>query len=86
MNLTPKERQIVELLLTGAGNQEIAKELGMNFRTLKAHFNRMYLKNGITSGMKRVKLAVLAYRESAIPGGHSLASDECSKSGEESRA
>jgi len=78
VNLTPKERQIVDLLLAGAENKDIAKELGIAYRTVKSHFNRMYLKHGITSGAKRVKLAVMAYRESASSGGHSLASDECS--------
>lgn len=32
-------------------------------RTVKAHFNRMFVKFGIDGGIKRVKLAVLLYRK-----------------------
>jgi DNA-binding NarL/FixJ family response regulator len=64
----------VDLLLTGAENKDIAKELGISCRTVKANFIRMYMKYGITDGAKRVKLAVMAYRESASSGGHSYKS------------
>jgi DNA-binding NarL/FixJ family response regulator len=59
----PRERQICELLLLGAVNQDIAKELGMARRTVKAHFNRLFLRFQIHDGIKRVKLAVLLYRD-----------------------
>ena len=32
------------------------------YHSLKAHFNRLFLRFGITSGIKRVKLATLLYR------------------------
>jgi len=66
----------VDLLLTGAEDKDIARELGIAYRTVKANFSRMYIKYGITDGVKRVKLAVMAYRESATR--EFLASDECS--------
>jgi DNA-binding NarL/FixJ family response regulator len=65
VKLTPRERQVVELLLTGADNKLIAKKLGITVRTVKVHFEHMYRKNGITVGSLRAKLAVMAYRESA---------------------
>ena len=65
MKLTPRERQVVELLVTGADNKLIAKTLGITVRTVKVHFEHMYRKNGITGGNLRAKLAVMAYRESA---------------------
>ena len=71
IKLGPREQQIVDLLLQGCDNAEIAKELKMARRTVKAHFNRLFLRFGITSGIKRVKLATLLYRrlqcQSAIP-------------------
>jgi DNA-binding NarL/FixJ family response regulator len=65
-SLGPRESQIVELLLQGCVNAEIARELKMAPRTVKAHFNRLYLRFGISDGIKRVKLATLMYR-SRIP-------------------
>ena len=61
-SIGPRERQIVELLLLGCDNAEIARELKMAPRTVKAHFNRLYLRFGISNGIKRVKLATLMYR------------------------
>jgi DNA-binding NarL/FixJ family response regulator len=54
--------QIVELLLQGCENPEIARQLNITCRTVKAHFNRLFRHFGITSGIKRVKLAILLYR------------------------
>ena len=61
-SLGPRERQIVELLLQGCVNAEIARELKMAPRTVKAHFNQLYLRFGISDGIKRVKLATMMYR------------------------
>src|SRR5512135_2872204 len=62
VRLGPREQQIVELLLQGCDNAEISKQLNMARRTVKAHFNRLFLRFGITGGVKRVKLATLLYR------------------------
>jgi ATP/maltotriose-dependent transcriptional regulator MalT len=62
IELGPRERQIVELLLQGCDNAEIASQLKMARRTVKAHFNRLFLRFGIRGGIKRVKLATLLYR------------------------
>jgi len=62
IRLGQREQQIVELLLQGCDNDEIARQLKMARRTVKAHFNRLFLRFGITSGIKRVKLATLLYR------------------------
>jgi DNA-binding NarL/FixJ family response regulator len=65
VRLGPREQQIVELLLQGCDNAEIATQLNMARRTVKAHFNRLFLRFGITGGIKRVKLATLLYRRQA---------------------
>src|SRR5271156_1869353 len=62
IRLGPRERQIVELLLQGCDNAEIASQLNMARRTVKAHFNRLFLRFGINGGIKRVKLATMLYR------------------------
>jgi len=62
VRLGRREQQIVDLLLQGCDNGEIAKQLNIAHRTVKAHFNRLFLRFGITSGIKRVKLATLLYR------------------------
>ncbi|MGO8986302.1 MAG: response regulator transcription factor [Terriglobales bacterium] len=58
----PRERQIVELLLQGCDNSEIARDLKIAERTVKAYFNRLFMQFGIKGGIKRVKLATLLYR------------------------
>src|SRR5271154_3205659 len=58
----PRERQIIDLLLQGCDNSEIARDLHIAERTVKAHFNRLFLRFGIKGGIKRVKLATLLYR------------------------
>src|SRR6476646_647262 len=62
VRLGPREQQIVDLLLQGCDNAEIATQLNMARRTVKAHFNRLFLRFGISDGIKRVKLATLLYR------------------------
>jgi len=61
--LTPRERQIVELLLQGYETRDMAKTLGIANRSVKQHLNNMYDRYGIDTGVKRVKLAVLIYKE-----------------------
>jgi Bacterial regulatory proteins, luxR family len=65
IKLGPREQQIAELLLQGCDNDEIAKQLNMARRTVKAHFNRLFLRFGINGGIKRVKLATFLYRRQA---------------------
>src|SRR3954466_747400 len=62
LRLGKRDQQIAELLLQGCDNAEIATELNMARRTVKARFNRLFLHFGIRQGIKRVKLAVLLYR------------------------
>jgi DNA-binding NarL/FixJ family response regulator len=57
-----RERQIINLLLQGCDNSEIARDLHIAERTVKAHFNRLFMRFGIKDGIKRVKLATMLYR------------------------
>ena len=63
-SLSSKERQVAKLLLDGAPNSDIAKELGMSLRTVKAYMNRLFCLYKIDEGgVRRVRLAVQMYRE-----------------------
>jgi two-component system nitrate/nitrite response regulator NarP len=47
--LSPREREIVDLVLTGSRNQEIASALGITPGTVKVHLHRIYEKLGVGS-------------------------------------
>jgi two-component system nitrate/nitrite response regulator NarP len=47
--LSPREREIVDLVLTGARNQEISATLGITPGTVKVHLHRIYEKLGVSS-------------------------------------
>jgi two-component system nitrate/nitrite response regulator NarP len=47
--LSPREREIVDLVLTGSRNQEIAFSLGITPGTVKVHLHRIYEKLGVGS-------------------------------------
>src|SRR6516162_11267038 len=83
-SLRPKEQQVVELLLQGCDNDEISKQLHMARRTVKAHFNRLFLRFGITGGVKRVKLATLLYRRQLCSEGNTAMGYPTSESSESS--
>jgi DNA-binding NarL/FixJ family response regulator len=45
-HLTERERQVLELILTARSNREIARELGIEERTVQAHVGRLMRKTG----------------------------------------
>jgi two-component system nitrate/nitrite response regulator NarL len=47
--LSPRERQIVGMVTSGARNQEIAESLGITPGTVKVHLHRIYEKLGVGS-------------------------------------
>jgi DNA-binding CsgD family transcriptional regulator len=47
--LTPREREIVELALSGQSNREIARSLSLSARTVEGHFYRIFAKFGVNS-------------------------------------
>jgi len=59
--ITPRERQIVQLLSAGASNKEIAKRLDVTERTVKAHLTAVFKKLGISG---RLQLALYALEQS----------------------
>jgi DNA-binding NarL/FixJ family response regulator len=62
--VTPRERQIVDLLSAGASNKEIAKRLNVTERTVKAHLTTIFRKLGL-SGRLQLALFALEHGRSA---------------------
>lgn len=49
VNLTPRERQVVECVLRGLSTREIADELSISVYTVQAHLTAVFTKTGIGS-------------------------------------
>jgi len=62
--LTPREQQVLELILNARSTREIATCLGIEQRTVKAYVGRLMRKTGADN---RVKLSVSALNRSLIP-------------------
>jgi len=61
IKITDRDEQVLNLLVQGCSNKEIAEELKISPRTVKQHLRTLFLRTGITSGRKRVKLATAMY-------------------------
>ncbi|MFN3792837.1 response regulator transcription factor [Massilia sp.] len=48
-SLTPREREVMELVVTGRHNREIAEELGISVRTVEVHKSRVMEKLQVDS-------------------------------------
>jgi len=66
--ITPRERQIVELILAGYSNEAIKKRLGISTGTVKNHRKRLYYKLDITSERELFTLFLASLLESGGEG------------------
>jgi FixJ family two-component response regulator len=57
--LTPREREVMALVITGLLNKEIAYALGTGEKTIKAHRARVMQKMQATSVAELVRMAAL---------------------------
>ncbi len=64
MRLTDRERQVLELILLARSNREIARQLGIEERTVKAHMGRLMKKTGAEN---RIELSMRALSQSLVP-------------------
>ena len=64
--LTVRERQVLELILMARSNKEIAEELGIEERTVKAYVARLMRKAGADN---RMKLSMSALGQAVLPQG-----------------
>jgi len=57
--LTPREREVLDLIAEGMTNKEIARKLGIGPGTVKAHVEKLIAKLGVAD---RTQAAVFAAR------------------------
>jgi len=65
--LTPREYEVLRLVITGLLNKQIAAELGIKLRTIKTHRARVMQKMGVVSVAELVRLTQKA---SFVPAAH----------------
>jgi DNA-binding NarL/FixJ family response regulator len=61
IKITPRDQQVLQLLIQGCSNKEIAVQLNISPRTVKQHLRTLFLRAGIRDGRKRVKLATAMF-------------------------
>ena len=61
--LTPRERDVLRLVVEGLANKQIAQRLGIGEKTIKTHVSRVLGKLGVAD---RTQAAVLAVREGLV--------------------
>lgn len=67
--MTPRELDVLRLLMDGRSNRDIAQAMGIDEVTVKAHLGRMLRKVGASN---RVELTLRAMEERRVATGHAL--------------
>lgn len=62
-NLTPREQEILEYVIRGFSNREIAQQLGISWRTVDTHLRNIYRKMGVKSRAQAAALYVQGKEE-----------------------
>jgi DNA-binding NarL/FixJ family response regulator len=66
IKITPRDSQVLKLLVQGCSNKEIAAQLSISPRTVKQHLRTLFLRAGIRDGRKRVKLATAMFQKEQV--------------------
>ena len=66
IKVTPRGQQVLNLLVQGCSNKEIAGQLSISPRTVKQHLRTLFLRAGIRDGRKRVRLAIAAFEHREV--------------------
>lgn len=66
-SLTPREREVLNLVVTGMMNKQIAAELGASEKTIKVHRSRVMRKMQVASVADLVRAAERVKSESTMP-------------------
>lgn len=57
-NLSPREREVLQLLVQGKSNKEIARQLGIAEATVKCHFRVIFMRMGVTDRTQAIVSAL----------------------------
>ena len=57
--LTPREREVMQLVVTGQHNRDIGPELGISVRTVEVHKARLMDKLGVDNVADLVRISML---------------------------
>jgi len=63
IKITQRDQQVLDLLVQGCSNKDIAAELDISPRTVKQHLRTLFLRAGIKQGRKRVILATAVFEK-----------------------
>ena len=63
VKVTPRNQQVLNLLVQGCSNKEIGSQLNIRVHIVKQHLRMLCLRSGIREGAKRVKLARYAHED-----------------------
>jgi len=66
VKVTPRDQQVLNLLVQGCSNKDIAGQLNISPRTVKQHLRTLFLRAGIREGRKRVKLAIAIFANQEV--------------------
>ena len=66
IKITQRDEQVLQLLVQGCSNKEIAGQLSISPRTVKQHLRTLFLRAGIRDGRKRVRLATAAFEKAEL--------------------
>ncbi len=56
--LSPQQRRIVEAIVSGCSNKEIARDLSLSERTVKYHLTRIFSKLGVSGRMELARFSL----------------------------
>lgn len=61
--LTPREREVLELLIAGKGNKEVALQLGLSRKTVDIHRSHVMMKLGVDSLLEIAKMGDISFSD-----------------------
>jgi DNA-binding NarL/FixJ family response regulator len=61
--ITPRERQVLHLILEGLGNKEIAARMEISESSVKASLQQLFHKNGVRTRSQLVRVALDRYKD-----------------------